>query len=166
MSISLVFCSLNKKKSRVVPFLRLDTLSLHLVYMQVTAVIERTKVKYSIQPHLITGQATVCRYQQLMLTEYGVPTSSAWILSNQRRFISRDLSKKVNIDRQSDSSLRRVIQQLILRFLVIVSTSALHKPILLWKPLLGSCYALPLCLWHKDTELIGCLRHHNCAVRW
>ena len=101
-----------------------------------------------------------------MLTKYGVPTSTAWILSSQGSLISRDLSKKVNINLQSASSLRSFIQQLLLKFLVIVGTSASYKPRWLWKPLLGSCYDLPLCLWKKYIELIGCLRHHDCYVIW
>ena len=114
----------------------------------------------------MTGQLIVCKYRQQIMTKFGVPTSAAWILSNQGRFIFMDVSKKVNIDRQSDSSLRSVIKQLILRFWVIVGKSESHKPIWIWKPQLGICYAPPLCLLHQDTDLTGCLRHRNWSVRW
>ena len=56
MSVSLIFCSKNKKELRVLPFLRLGALSLPLVYAQVTAVIARMNVKSSIQSHLMKGQ--------------------------------------------------------------------------------------------------------------
>ena len=116
ISVDLVFPSQNKKKLRVAPFLRLGALSLPLVDVQVTAVIGRMKVKYSTQSHLIKGQSTVCRYWQLMLTKYRVPTSSALFQSNKGSLVSRDLSKKVNIDCQSASSVMRVNQQELLRF--------------------------------------------------
>ena len=112
------------------------------------------------------GQSTMCKYWQLMLINYGVPTYASWIISNQGGLISRDLLKKVYIDRHSASFLRSVLQQLLLGFWVIVGTSASHKPKWIWNQLLGSCCAFPICIWHKDTELIGCLRHRYCAVRW
>ena len=122
------------------------------------------KVKSSILSHLITSQQTVWRYRQMMMTKYRVPTFSAWILSNQWNLVSRDLAKKVNIDHQSASSLSIVIHQLLLRFYVIIGTSASHNPRWILKQLLESFYALPFYLWHKDTGLIGCLRYRDCVV--